>query len=66
MMALTLKRHYGPGLERRVLEDGQLSPTIFVLISDRDARHLKSPDTPLKSDDSIGVFPIVAGGQSRR
>jgi molybdopterin converting factor small subunit len=62
MMALTFERHYGFGLERRALEDGQLSPTIFVLMSDRDARHFKSLDTPLKPGHSIGVFPIVADG----
>jgi len=37
-------------------------PEIIVLINGRHVNHLGGPDAPLKPDDRVDVFPVVAGG----
>lgn len=54
-------RHGAP-LERRVLEGGELSSTIIILINGRNVTHLAGLDSPLTSEDTVAIFPVVAGG----
>lgn len=58
-----LAGRYGSRFEARVFEHQRLSPTIIVLVNGRDVRHLGGLDTPVRPDDTISIFPMVAGGQ---
>ena len=58
---------YGQRFERAVLKRGEngevkLHPHIIFMINGRDARHLGELAAPLKPDDVVAVFPMVAGG----
>lgn len=52
---------YGPEFGRWVLDQGELKLAI-VLVNGRDVRDLQRLDTPLSPDDTVTVFPPVAGG----
>ena len=47
-----------------VLDGDDLGAAIIILINGRDARHLNGINTPLQPDDTVSIFPMVAGGQS--
>jgi sulfur-carrier protein len=53
---------YGSRFHSRILTDSGLSETIIVLVNGRDIRHLKGLDTPLEPEDTVSIFPMVAGG----
>jgi sulfur-carrier protein len=53
---------YGPEFSRWVYPNGALSDLAIILVNGRDVRHLAKGNTPLRSDDSIVIFPPVAGG----
>jgi sulfur-carrier protein len=57
-----LAAEHGAAFERKVLESGQLSQTIIIMVNGRHVEHLAGLDTPLGSDDVVAVFPMVAGG----
>ena len=42
--------------------EGQFGPEIIFLINGRHVAHLGGPAAPLKPDDRVDVFPVVAGG----
>ena len=52
---------YGREFERWVLKNGELGLAI-ILVNGRDVRDLQRLDTPLKTDDTVTLFPPVAGG----
>lgn len=56
--------HYGKGLRERMLStDGEhLSPEIIVMINGRHVEHLGGINAPLRPDDLVHIFPVVAGG----
>ena len=53
---------HGAAFEKRIFEGDQLNGTILVFINGRDIAHLRGLDSPLKSDDAVAIFPMVAGG----
>ena len=53
---------YGDAFEKRLFEGDRISNTIIVFINGRDIVHLNGLDSPLKADDVVAVFPVVAGG----
>lgn len=53
---------HGTAFEKRVFEGCDLSSTIIIFINGRDVTHLKGIDSPLKSEDVVAIFPMVAGG----
>lgn len=53
-----LEAEYGIDL----LEDGDVRPQINVLRNGRDITHQAGIDTVLQSDDTLSIFPPVAGG----
>jgi molybdopterin synthase sulfur carrier subunit len=57
-----LAHRHGPAFEKRVFEGGQLSTTLIVLVNGRNIEHLKGLDTPLGPEDTVAVFPMIAGG----
>ena len=52
----------GAAFEKRVFEGGKLSNTMIILVNGRNILHLNGVHTPLKPDDVVAVFPMVAGG----
>lgn len=40
----------------------EFGPEIIFLINGRHVAHLGGPAAPLKPDDRVDVFPVVAGG----
>ena len=57
-----LTAEYGAAFEKRLFEGDRLSDTIIIFVNGRDIAHLNGLDSPLKSDDFVAVFPVVAGG----
>jgi molybdopterin synthase sulfur carrier subunit len=51
-----------PAFEKRVFPGGKLSDTMIILVNGRNILHLNGVQTPLKPDDVVAVFPMVAGG----
>jgi molybdopterin synthase sulfur carrier subunit len=52
----------GTAFENRVFPGGKLSDTMIILVNGRNILHLNGVQTPLKPDDVVAVFPMVAGG----
>ena len=57
-----LSAEKGPSFENRVFPGGKLSDTMIILVNGRNILHLNGVQTPLKPDDVVAVFPMVAGG----
>lgn len=53
-----------PPIRRELLdEEGELWPHVHVFINGRDTPYLKDGlDTVLTADDTVNIFPPVAGG----
>ena len=45
-----------------LLRDGDLRPQINVLKNGREVLHMEGVDTRLSDDDTLSIFPPVAGG----
>lgn len=57
-----LVARYGVDFGRWVYADGKLSELAIILVNGRDVRHLSRGETRLEPEDSIVIFPPVAGG----
>jgi sulfur-carrier protein len=54
---------YGPEFRRWIVdENGGFGGLSIVLVNGVDCRELKGMDTPLNPNDTIAIFPPVAGG----
>jgi len=53
---------YGKEFEKKVFNGEDLSEEIIVLVNGRNIHFLQGLDTPLKEEDEISIFPVVAGG----
>jgi molybdopterin synthase sulfur carrier subunit len=55
---------YGSKMQQKVfpLNDGKFGSEIIFLINGRHVNHLGGTSAPLKPDDTVDVFPVVAGG----
>lgn len=53
-----------PALKAEMLDDqGNLFQHVHIFVNSRDASFLEfGMDTPLRQEDTIGVFPAVGGG----
>ncbi len=52
-----------PDLEGELLDDdGEIRPQLSVLLNGREVLHLDGPATAVGDDDTLSVFPPVAGG----
>ena len=60
-----LSVRYGPAFRRWVLEGDDLGKTVLVVINGHDSRHQGGINAPLNRDDTIAIFPAIAGGQDR-
>jgi sulfur-carrier protein len=50
------------GLEGQLLENGAIRPQLSILKNGRDVTHDNGPETDLTGEDTLSVFPPVAGG----
>ena len=62
-LARILGDRYGPRLRDKMLSPkGELGPDIIIMINGRHVAHLGGLEAPLKDDDTVQIFPMVAGG----
>jgi molybdopterin synthase sulfur carrier subunit len=62
-LARVLSEQYGPRLREKLLApSGGLGPEIIIMINGRHVAHLGGINAPLKKDDTVQIFPMVAGG----
>ena len=62
-LARILCERYGSRLREKMLTaDGELGPDIIVMINGRHVSHLGGINAPLNSEDTVQIFPMVAGG----
>jgi molybdopterin synthase sulfur carrier subunit len=57
-----LCRRYGPEFQKWAFNGDDLSNIVIVLVNGRDVRHEAGMATPLSPDDTVAIFPMVAGG----
>ncbi len=61
LLDIILERY--PGLKPELLDDeGELKDTIKFMLNGRNVDFLDGMETKLKKDDTVAVFPLVAGG----
>ena len=58
-----LSARYGPAFRRWVLEGDDLGAAILIVINGHDARHQGGIQARLRPDDTIAIFPAIAGGR---
>ena len=69
-LARSLCDLYGDKLREKIFpsgtpaggKGGDFPPEIIILINGRQANHMGGFSAPLKPDDRIDIFPMVAGG----
>ncbi len=61
-----LSVRYGPTFRRWVLEKNELGKTVIVVINGHDSRHHGGVDALLHPEDTIAIFPVIAGGRPRQ
>jgi len=66
-LACSLCNRYGDKLRQKIFPSGNsggkvFGPEIMILINGRHVNHLGGFNAPLKPDDRVDVFPVVAGG----
>ncbi|KYO66986.1 ubiquitin-like small modifier protein 1 [Thermovenabulum gondwanense] len=57
-----LSEIYGEKLSKEFFDGEGLSSRVIVLVNGRNIVHLSNLNTPLKDEDEISLFPVVAGG----
>ncbi len=60
-----LSARYGPAFRRWVLEEDDLGQSVLVVLNGHDARHHGGIDAALHPEDTIAIFPTIAGGSGR-
>ncbi len=60
LRALSLR--YGPAFRRWVLEQDDLGKAVLVVLNGHDARHHGGSNAVLHPDDTVAIFPTIAGG----
>jgi len=58
-----LAERYGSAMRKKMFtESGEITEDVILLVNGRHIAHLSGVDTPLSDDDTISLFPLVAGG----
>ena len=50
------------GRPKKIQAEEKFGPEIIILINGRHVSHLGGTSAPLKSEDRVDIFPVVAGG----
>ena len=53
---------YGTKLRRWLYDGDRLAQWVSIMVNGRDYRHLQGLETPLHPDDTVTLFPPIAGG----
>jgi len=61
-LVTALAGRYGTSFRRAVFSYDELNGEIIILVNGRNVLYLQGLDTPLKADDEVSIFPMVAGG----
>ena len=62
-LACILGERFGSKLRDKILTaEGELGPETIIMINGRHVAHLGGLNAPLKSEDTVQIFPLVAGG----
>jgi molybdopterin converting factor small subunit len=51
-----------PGLNSRILDNGQVRRFVNLYLNNEDIRYLDNLNTPVKDGDDLAIIPAVAGG----
>ena len=54
-----------PGLEGEILDGDTVRGNVNVLLNGRDIEHEDGVKSTLEADDTLSIFPPVAGGEAR-
>ena len=60
-----LSEMYGDSFKSRIYVDAgrrRVKPGVVILVNGKSIYHLNGLDTELKEDDTVSIFPPVAGG----
>ena len=57
-----LVAQYGAAFEKRIFPEGQVSGSVMVLVNGQHIELLNGLETPLRPEDDVVFFPMVAGG----
>lgn len=59
---LGLSGIYGEAFRNEVMEGGDVSDRVIVMVNGRAIAHTGGGSTPLSDGDTVAVFPIIGGG----
>ncbi|MBV8258442.1 MAG: MoaD/ThiS family protein [Actinobacteria bacterium] len=51
-----------PGLEKQLVEDGDIAPYVNVYVEGEDVRTLDGIETPVREGATVILLPAMAGG----
>lgn len=54
--------HYGQKFEDKLYRNGELNPTLVILVNGKHIRHLQGLETTLLESDEVAFFPMLSGG----
>ncbi len=57
-----LSDQHGDAFRRRVFEGDGISSTLIVFVNGQNVEHLRGIETPLRPEDVVAIFPMIAGG----
>lgn len=57
-----LSAHHGARFAAKMLKGSELHPEVIILINGHDARHQGGAQAKVSAEDTISIFPMVAGG----
>jgi sulfur-carrier protein len=61
-LLMELASQYGAAFEKRTVQEGRLSRSMIILVNGQDVELLNGLETPLRQEDEVVFFPMVAGG----
>jgi len=57
-----LSQRYGKKFEKEVFIGDELSHKVIILVNGRSVLNMDGIETRLSEEDTISIFPVVAGG----
>jgi len=62
LLDVLVSRYGAPIRKKLFTESGELSHDAILLVNGRHITHLSGVNTPLSEEDTVSLFPMVAGG----
>lgn len=57
-----LEDQYGQPFVDKIYKNGELNPTLVILVNGKHIRHLQGLETTLQEADVVAFFPMLSGG----